>query len=316
MIWLWIIIGIAAFAGISFAGMFFATKPIGRKLYDAMLRRSDPDMWQRANSCPENEEQCVMYDAGMAWAAENAAFMREVSVTNDSLRLAGEYYDFGFRRAAIIIPGRAETLNYSYYFAHPYKEAGCNVLVIDPRAHGLSEGSCSTVGVRESRDVLAWARLLHDDLGNSEVYLHGICIGACTAVLAAASEAAPGYLSKIAVEGPYTTFYEIFRQRTKNQGHPAFPLMLHIRALMKKHAGADMKTEAAPVKKIGGVHIPMLVMYSRMDTAVPEKRAKQVIAACDPAHTRVVWFDKGDHSHIRVNNTAAYDSAVISFING
>ena len=36
--------------------------------------------------------------------------------------LIGEYFDFGKDRCVIILPGRCESLMYSYYFAPPYEK--------------------------------------------------------------------------------------------------------------------------------------------------------------------------------------------------
>ena len=80
-----------------------------------------------------------------------------MSITSfDGLKLIAEYYDFGFDKTAIIMPGRRECLIYSYFYAFPYKDAGVNVLVIDQRAHGLSEGKYSTCGIFEAKDVIDW----------------------------------------------------------------------------------------------------------------------------------------------------------------
>ena len=105
-----------------------------------------------------------MFDLGMDWARENEARKRPVSIENEGLKLAGEYFDFGHKRCAIIFPGRTESLCYSYYFAQPYAEAGCNILVVDSRAHGLSEGKYNYCGTREWSDVIAWSRFAHDRL--------------------------------------------------------------------------------------------------------------------------------------------------------
>lgn len=118
-----------------------------------------------------------MFDLGMDWARENEAHKRPVSIENEGLKLAGEYFDFGHKRCAIIFPGRTESLYYSYYFAQPYAEAGCNILVVDSRAHGLSEGKYNYCSTREWSDVIAWSRFAHDQLGCSDVVLHGICVG-------------------------------------------------------------------------------------------------------------------------------------------
>lgn len=172
--WIWLILG---FVLLSFLGMFAATWPIAKKVYHNILVRTGPEKWTRANSYPPNPEHTRMFDLGMDWARENEARKRPVSIENEGLKLAGEYFDFGHKRCAIIFPGRTESLYYSYYFAQPYAEAGCNILVVDSRAHGLSEGKYNYCSTREWSDVIAWSRFAHDQLGCSDVVLHGICVG-------------------------------------------------------------------------------------------------------------------------------------------
>lgn len=150
--WIWLILG---FVLLSFLGMFAATWPIAKKVYHNILVRTGPEKWTRANSYPPNPEHTRMFDLGMDWARENEARKRPFSSKNEGLKLAGEYFDFGHKRCAIIFPGRTESLYYSYYFAQPYAEAGCNILVVDSRAHGLSEGKYNYCSTREWSDVIA-----------------------------------------------------------------------------------------------------------------------------------------------------------------
>ena len=192
--WIWLILG---FVLLSFLGMFAATWPIAKKVYHNILVRTGPEKWTRANSYPPNPEHTRMFDLGMDWARENEARKRPVSIENEGLKLAGEYFDFGHKRCAIIFPGRTESLYYSYYFAQPYAEAGCNILVVDSRAHGLSEGKYNYCSTREWSDVIAWSRFAHDQLGCSDVVLHGICVGGAAVVLAAAKPDFPAYVSGI-----------------------------------------------------------------------------------------------------------------------
>ena len=123
------------------AAMLYKTLPIALRVYKQQLVRTSDKIWGRFCSAPENEEQLAMWNEGIAWGKENAKFMTEVKITNDGFDLYGEYYDFGGESCVIILPGRCESLMYSYYFALPYQKAGYNVLVIDTRCHGKSDGT-------------------------------------------------------------------------------------------------------------------------------------------------------------------------------
>lgn len=223
--WIWLILG---FVLLSFLGMFAATWPIAKKVYHNILVRTGPEKWTRANSYPPNPEHTRMFDLGMDWARENEARKRPVFIENEGLKLAGEYFDFGHKRCAIIFPGRTESLYYSYYFAQPYAEAGCNILVVDSRAHGLSEGKYNYCSTREWSDVIAWSRFAHDQLGCSDVVLHGICVGGAAVVLAAAKPDFPAYVSHLVVEGLFATFLESFKLHMKAEKRPIFPVLYEI----------------------------------------------------------------------------------------
>ena len=148
--------------------------------YNATLRRKpkDKEKWGREIPDGLGEPSMKMYEIGNKWAEKNVKYKNEVHIVNNGLNLYGEYYDFGYDRTVIVLSGRTESLRYGYYFAIPYAEHGCNVLVLDPRAHGKSDGEFNTVGFEESKDAMAWVRFLEKNYGVSHVIFHGICIGA------------------------------------------------------------------------------------------------------------------------------------------
>ena len=41
----------------------------------------------------------------------------------------------------------------------------------------------------------------------------------------------------------------------------------------------------------------------------------KLFAACSAPDKKLIWFSKGGHSHLRINNTEQYDAAVIRFVN-
>ncbi len=311
-LYFWITAGFLAIVVLPFAAMLIYTRKIAEKEYYEKLVRTSPEKWGRQNSCPENEEHSRMYEEGMAWAKAHAACMKPESIESCGFRLKGEYYDFGSKNCVIIIPGRAESLNYSYFFAPPYERAGFNILVIDTRAHGLSEGKFVGMGIGEIPDVTAWARFLKAEKGMSRIVLHGICIGASTSVMASVREDCPG-LAGIISEGLFKSFYTIFKQRTKNGGHPAFPFMWHIYRLAKKNAGVDIKRQS-PESIMGKMSAPVLFLHSKKDNAALPKYAQQLFAACSSSKKKLVWFEEGAHSHIRIADKQKYDDEICAFL--
>ena len=63
---------------------------------------------------------------------------------------------------------------------------GHNLLLIDERAHGRSEGRTITFGIQERWDVESWARFAVERFGaDVQIILYGVSMGAATVLMAA-----------------------------------------------------------------------------------------------------------------------------------
>lgn len=310
-----IVIGIILFLLVSgLVAMLIYTYPISKRVYNEQLVRTSPEKWGRVCSAPDNEEQMQMWNDGVAWMKQNRDHLIEVDIENDGFHLYGEYFDFGGDRCVIILPGRCESLIYSYYFAPPYQQAGCNVLVIDTRSHGKSEGTYNSIGVQESRDVKAWAELVCERFGNKQVYIHGICIGTSAGLFAMAREDCPACIAGIVTEGCYVSFRETFKRHMIADKRPLFPVLDTVMWLIKKHTGTNVYKDK-PLAAVKKIHQRALFLFGEQDIfSIPEK-SQQLYDACASRDKQIVWFKKGGHSHLRINNPQKYDSAIVAFLN-
>ena len=307
-----LIAGVLVLGG--FAAMLAYTFPIAKKVYNNQLVRTEPEKWGRVCSAPDNEEQLKMWNDGIAWMEPNRSKITEVSVESDGFKLYGEYFDFGSDRCVIILPGRCESLIYSYYFAEPYEKAGFNILAVDTRCHGKSEGKYNTIGVKESHDVLKWAELVHDRFDNKEVYIHGICIGTSSGIFAMTNKNCPDYLKGLVTEGCFVSFRETFKRHMMADNRPLFPVLDMVMLLINKHTGTNVYKDK-PIRAIKHINhnARILFLYGKKDIfSIPEKSQK-LFDACSATDKQLVWFEKGGHSHLRINNTEEYDNAIIKF---
>ena len=308
---MWIIIVLAVLIAGGVISMLAVTIPIAKKEYQNMFTRDSQEKWGRANSCPEDADHSMMFQEGLDWGKANVQLCREVCIINDGLKLYGEYYDFGNDKCVIILPGRAESLLYSYYYAQPYQDMGYNVLVIDQRAHGKSEGIYSCVGIKETDDVRCWMRYIQNAFGISSFVIHGICIGSFCAIKLA-TEGLP-FLKSIILEGPFTSFRSVLVQRTKAAGKPPFPFVDELIILFKKRAGVNVRREK-PIRYIRTVKTPVLFLCGRQDYSSLPENCEKLYKLCGSLRKQIVWFDKGAHSHLRFSNKEAYDKAVEEFL--
>lgn len=294
--------------------MFIYTAPIARKVYRDQLVRTEKEKWGRVCSAPQNEEQQAMWDAGVAWAQENADKMTEVHIQNEGLNLYGELYQTDSKRCVIILPGRCECLKYSYYFAPPYMQAGMNVLVIDTRAHGKSEGTYNTIGKKESGDVIAWMHLLTEQYGMEEIYLHTICIGSAAGMGALARPDCPAQAKGIISEGCFVSFRETFKEHMVADKRPLFPVLDLVMLQIWRHSGTNVYAfkPISLVKKLKG---RALFLFGEQDIFSRPPKSHKLFAACSAPDKKIVWFERGGHSHLRINNTEKYDAAIVDFVN-
>ncbi|MBQ3331054.1 MAG: alpha/beta hydrolase [Ruminococcus sp.] len=304
--WIWIIIAIIVFG-------VLPLPILGFYLYAVLLVRTSKKKWGRECSIPDDEEYKRMFDIGIAWDEKYASYKQPVEIVSDGFKLVGEYYDFGSDISVIIIAGRMESLLYSYYFAEPYRRLGYNILVIDNRAHGLSEGRFLSLGFKEYRDILRWGELLHDRFHQKSIVLHGICIGSSVGLFALCAPECPEYFKGMVAEGMYTTFCDSFVNHLIDGSHKKEPATFFVMHYIKLFTGADVVHDG-PLYRIDQLRKPILFIHSREDVFSLPEEVQRVYDRCQ-SEKKLVWFDKGAHSRVRINAPERYDETVIDFFN-
>lgn len=286
-----------------FVGSYFA--------YTMTLRRKKGG-WGREKPADLEPDAERMYELGRQWQMANADKKHDVHIVRDGTNLYGEYYDLGYDRCAFILSGRTESLTYGYFFAIPYAENGCNILVVDPRAHGLSEGEFNTVGYEESIDAMAWVEHVVEKFGVRSVVFHGICIGAAGGMFALTSGKCPDVVDGIVTEGMHANFYESVRNHMIERGRSTFVTLSLIDRWMRHYTGHTMKY--GPIDVIGKLDKPLLMLHSREDRySTPEYAEKLYdLARCE--EKKLVWFDHGKHSMLRITDTELYDKSIAEFL--
>lgn len=284
---------------------------VAHVLFTMHLKRTDKEKWKRACSA-DDPTQMEMYSEGLIWQKQYDDRRKDLHIVNDGLNLYGEFYDLGSKKAVIIIPGRTESLHYSYFFAKPYTDSGWSVLAIDQRAHGLSDGKYNTVGFEEHRDILAWGKLLNEKYGIETIVLHGICIGASCGLFALTSDGCPDYFGGLVAEGMYPNFRESFKNHMIELKKPVHPVLELVDMWMRLYTGHTMKN--GPIDVIDRYRGPLLMLHSNADLYSKMDTAEELYEKCASNNKHLVRFDDAKHSHIRHMHREAYDRAVTDFL--
>ena len=309
----WVLIGVGIFALSSLLFSIWLVFAIARRVYLHTLSKTMGGGWGRVCSAPNNPEQVKMWDDGIAYMSQFKDKLHEVSIQHDGLKLVAEFYDFGAKKTAVFLCGRCECLMYGYFYAKPYIESGLNVLFIDPRAHGYSEGELSTVGIKESEDLVAWMKYIKEEFKQDSFILHCVCVGGATGLLAATNEEAKGMVSKVIVDGVFINFKESYRRHYLDLGHKIFPVFHLIWFWFKVYTKRSVN-ESSPYNAVQKLECPILFIHTKNDKFSLPENAQKVFDATKTNDKKIVWFEGGSHSHVRNNETEKYDSVIKDFL--
>lgn len=195
--------------------------------------------------------------------------------------------------AAIVIHGWRDCAIDFFDIARLYhQQHGCHVLMPDLHAHGLSEGDAVGMGWQERLDILHWMEIAHNQWGADTIIVHGVSMGAATA-MNVAGETMPSWLKSIRFieDCGYTSVWDEFGYQLRQEfGLPAFPLLYTTSLLCKLKYGWSFG-EASSLNKIQHSPHPMLFIHGDSDDFVPTFMVHQLYRV-KPQPKRL-WITKG-----------------------
>lgn len=244
------------------------------------------------------------------WAKE------DVTITsNDGLKLHGTWFSQGSsKKTAICFHGyTSEGLNDYSTVAEFYHNHGFNLLLVDARAHGKSEGTYIGFGCLDRHDALCWIRYVIGHVGeDSQIMLHGTSMGGATVLMTSGLELPPqvrGIISDCA----FTSAKEVFTSVLKTMYHlPAFPLMNIADWMAKREAGYGLD-ECNAREEVKKSKTPTVFIHGDADTFVPFSMVCELYSACAAPKELVVVGGAG-HAESCYKDPEAYEQAMEQWI--
>ena len=188
---------------------------------------------------------------------------------------------------------------------------GHNVLLVDQRSHGSSDGNSISFGIRERKDCLAWANYAVSRFGeNCRILLVGISMGGAT-VLMASDLALPKQVVGIMADCPYSAPEAIIRSVCRSIKLPDAIFWPFIRLGGRLFGGFDLK-EASALQSIGEARVPILLIHGEDDLFVPCSMSHELHAACKAPCT-LETFPGAAHGISYLIDAPRYEAAVIRF---
>lgn len=192
------------------------------------------------------------------------------------------------------------------------RKLGHNVLVVDQRCHGNSEGHTITFGIRERYDCQSWANYAYRRFGKgTPLILSGVSMGATTVLMASDLEL-PETVCAIVADCPYSSPKAIITKVAGEMGLPEKPAaaMCCLGALLYGHFRVSGCSALDCVK---ATKLPVLLIHGEADQLVPCDMSRDLYQACG-SEKELQTFPGATHGMSYLEDPQRYEAAVGSFL--
>ncbi len=233
----------------------------------------------------------------------------------DGAKLFGRYYPAADKNAPLLIGFhgfKSTALRDMAGGGKLARQLGMNLLLVDQRAHGKSDGKTICFGVKERFDCLSWAQYAAEKRPGRPIVLAGVSMGAAT-VLMASDLDLPQEVKGIMADCPYSDPSAIIKKVGRDSMGPASIALYPFILLGARLYGGFSLTAAAPVKAVAHAKVPILLIHGEDDRFVPCDMSREIYDACVSPRTRVTIPDAA-HAIAYILDPEKYGQAVRRFL--
>lgn len=252
---------------------------------------------------------------GLKWKKAHMDICERVTIeSEDGLTLAGYYFDQGADKTALVVHGITAWHGSLLFAGSIFFDEGYNVLAIDQRAHGESEGMYRTMGYKESDDMIRWMNWLVNEKSQKKIMMQGVSMGAATVMVCSGRDDLPKEVAGIVEDCGFTSLWDMMRHQLQNGFHipTTFPFMNIVKMYCEKIGG--FKTdERTPIEMVAKAKIPMLFIHGTKDDFVPYAMIDQVYDACN-SEKYILRMEGAEHALSCMKNPDLYSSTIRDFI--
>ncbi len=199
--------------------------------------------------------------------------------------------------------------------AAEFRNWGYNVLLIDFRAHGNSDGNNTTIGFREAEEV----KLAYDHIvakGEKRIFLWGASMGAVAIIKAVADYNLNP--TGIITEMPYESLRTHINGRARNIGFRGFPekpfgfLVTTWIGIERGFNGFNFKTTSYAKK----ITCPILLQWGALDRLVLKSETDNIFEAIASQQKKLVVYNNIDHENYLQRDPLKWRIEVERFLTG
>lgn len=259
---------------------------------------------------------CDRIIEGMDWIISNTK--HRVAITSyDGLKLSARHFRAKQKNDNVIIMFHGWTGISFFDFScivRLYYEKGYDVLLVDQRAHGDSEGKYTCFGVKERHDVLSWVNYAIDLYGNGvKIVIEGISMGASTVLMASGLPLPPNVVGVIADCGFTSAADEFTHVLARNYHMKPFPFLYTANVYAKLLAGFGFWDVSAE-EEVRKSTLPLLLLHGVEDDFVPVDFSRRVFRASNSKNKRLIEVENARHGLSYFNDEEGCRTALEEFL--
>jgi len=209
----------------------------------------------------------------------------------------------------IILHGWGGNAELMLPMAHPFRQAGINVLLIDARNHGNSDADTFSSLPRFAEDLdhaIDWLREEHP-AHSRRLALLGHSVGAGAALLSASRKRDVSTVISISAFAHPEWMMKRYLQRF-HLPDLIVGLVLNYVQWIIGHRFNDI----APLSTVCRIDCPILLVHGRADTTVPVEDARAIAAGCPESNITLLEIDEAEHDS--VDKIEQHGFALVSFL--
>ena len=232
----------------------------------------------------------------------------------DSLTLTGRYYHVkDGAPIKLMFHGYRSTLlrdcGGGFYLS---KKMGMNVLAVDQRAHGSSEGRTISFGIQERKDCLSWISYINERFGSTTpIVLSGLSMGAAT-VLMSTSLPLPKNVVCAVADSPYESPAQIIRKVCADEKLPAAIAYPFVRLAAWLFGGFHLE-ESSALTAVVDSKIPILLIHGEDDRLVPCEMSQHICAVAQ-GKAILELFPQAGHGLCYITDPPRYEKIIYRFL--
>ena len=238
--------------------------------------------------------------------------LEDVTTVNNDLKLHGVYIDNKSNKTVILAHGFGWDYAQMQPYAKMFYQRNFNVLAVDLRAHGQSEGKCVGFGYLDRGDILKWAEFVSSRVKDGKIVLFGVSMGAAS-VCMTASEKMENVVAIIA-DCAYDNADRQIEYIMKKHKIP-------FRKLIKKHLYSFTKhvynfdvLQADVAFQVKNSTVPILFIHSVQDDYVPIENLNNLYGATPQNLRDKFVVQEGGHALSYANAGVLYEKKVFDFL--